>query len=295
MKTNIQSAGFPLRFRKESTMNIRLIIVTVVAACTALWGMPEAARGQTPTPTPTPGNLFVSANLGGTYNPDGGSSIFQYPLAGPPPSIFASNLHAPRGLAFDSNGNLFVAINTSDDFGNIQASILEITPGGLMSTFATGFPFNFFLTGLAIDTHNNIFVRGGNQIDSSQSSIFKVDPSNGTVSTFFSASVPSPFLVAGLAFDGAGNLYAPAVGSSTATIYKFPSTDGVLSNVPSAFVSPEAFAVILQNYPSLDPSDLAFDAAGDLFVSTEDNSDPPPPGACVILKLPPNYDPSSLG
>src|SRR5438552_18398998 len=124
MKANIQSHDFPLRFRKEPTMNIRLIIATVLAVCTALSGMPEAARGQ--TPTPTPGNLFVSANLGGSSNPDGGSSIFQYPPAGPPPSIFASNLHAPRGLAFDSNGDLFVAINTSPDFFNTQASILEI-------------------------------------------------------------------------------------------------------------------------------------------------------------------------
>src|SRR5262249_7141292 len=77
-----------------------------------------------------PGDLFVSVNVGGTYNPNGISSIFQYPPAGPPPSIFASPAHAPRGLAFDSQGNLFVVTAIADDAGFIQSQILKIDPLG---------------------------------------------------------------------------------------------------------------------------------------------------------------------
>ena len=46
-------------------------------------------------------------------------------------STFASGLHVPYGLAFDSAGNLFVA-----DVGS--GNIYEFTPGGVRSTFASG-------------------------------------------------------------------------------------------------------------------------------------------------------------
>ena len=46
MKTKIQSHDFPLRFRKELTMSIRLIIVAGLAICAALWAMPGTARGD---------------------------------------------------------------------------------------------------------------------------------------------------------------------------------------------------------------------------------------------------------
>jgi hypothetical protein len=143
MRTKIQSHGFSIQHRKEP-MNIRLTIITVLTVCTALWAMPSTARGQTPTLTPTPtlqgGSLFASVNLGGTCG-NGGGSIFQYTAGtqagpSPAPSIFASNLAAPRGLVFDSAGNLYVATNSADDSCNTQGTIFKITPDGLMSTFA---------------------------------------------------------------------------------------------------------------------------------------------------------------
>src|SRR6266516_2472270 len=89
------------------------------------------------------GDLFSTVNLGGTYN-NRASQIYQYtPQYVPPngtPSIFASALDTPRGLAFDGAGNLYVTTNTdvddSVDPPKIQGTILKITPDGLMSTFA---------------------------------------------------------------------------------------------------------------------------------------------------------------
>ena len=102
------------QFRKKPTMKIRPTIITILAFCTVLWAIPRTAPAQVQG-----GNLLLSNNIGGVCNTNGGSSIFEYtpqyiPL-GRPETIFASNLHAPRKMAFDSTGNLFVATNTPDD------------------------------------------------------------------------------------------------------------------------------------------------------------------------------------
>src|SRR5207253_842265 len=147
-------------------------------------------------------DLFASDNIGG-YR--GGSEILRYTPAGIK-STFASNLHQPRGLAFDSAGNLFVATNTPDDSDIIHGTIFKITPDGLMSTFASGF-LNYFLAGLVIDSGGNVFVVGGGpDFYLSPSTIYKVTP-GGIVSAFgFFPGQPS-----GLVFDSTGNLFAAAI------------------------------------------------------------------------------------
>jgi hypothetical protein len=104
----------------KTKTNIPLTIMIALAVYIALWAMPGIVCGQTPTPTPTlqGRSLLASVNLGGS-NGNGGGAIYQYTpgtQAGPSPtpSIFASNLAAPRGLAFDGHGNLFVATNNTD-------------------------------------------------------------------------------------------------------------------------------------------------------------------------------------
>ncbi len=191
--------------------------------------------------------LFVS--ITGT-NQNGGGLISQYTPAGTPSTV-ASNLDKPRGLAFDSAGNLFVATNTLDNSGNFQGTIFKITPSGLMSTFATGFPANFFLHGMATDIADNVFVMVLDPNSSSPGTIYEITPS-GTVSTF--GSIPS--LGLGLAFDSGGNLFA--ADNFNQTIYKFTS-----GGAQSTFAGSAAF-------PSGEgPAGLAFDQSGNLFVSTE--------------------------
>jgi len=91
------------------------------------------------------GDLFASIN-GNTHN--FGGSIYDYT---PLQTTFASGLSRPRGLAFDSVGNLFVATNTRDSMDHFQGTIFKFTPDAVMSTFATGFPADFFLHALALD------------------------------------------------------------------------------------------------------------------------------------------------
>jgi hypothetical protein len=237
--------------------NIRLIIVTGLAVCAALWAMPGTARGE---------QLFASVS--GT-NQNGGGSIFQYAPGGTL-TTFASGLDEPRGLAFDSVGNLFVATNTSDSLGNSQGTIFKFTPDGVMSTFATGFPANFFLNGMATDTAGDVFVMAIDEntpFPNNPSTIYKITP-GGTVSTF--GSIPG--LGIGLAFDSAGNLYA--ADGPDQTVYKF--TPG---GTQSVFVGSAAFSSVQG------PAGLAFDQFGNLFVSNGGSA-----GNDAILKFTVNPD-----
>jgi sugar lactone lactonase YvrE len=230
-------------------MNIRLTITTILAVCTTLCAMPEIARGQ----------MFATVNAQPFTNDSG--LIYQYDPTGTYTTFLDNSAPHPRGLAFDSAGNLYVATFTwvLDSDGNIlgfdQASILKIS-GGVTSTFATF--FGGTATGVATDSAGNVFV-SSQQFDGTSSTIYKVTP-DGTVSTF--GSVPGQCF--GLAFDSAGNLFATGASDSTntaGTIYEFTS-----GGVRTIFAGPEAFS----SGPG--PAGLAFDTSGNLFVSTSNGN-----------------------
>jgi len=226
------------------------------------------------------GQLFVSVNGPAGFYQNGGGSIVQYAPDGTPSPV-VSNLNHPRGLVFDGTGNLFVAINTGDNVaGTIQGSILKITPGGIMSTFVSGFPLNFFVSAIALDSAGDLFVNAGNLNDpNSACTIYKVNVTSspqGMVSPFGlqndctqsdrtdNCSVPGA--APGLAFDSAGNLFAPGVTAdqSIEAIYMFTS-----AGVRSVF----AGTTTSTTFPSgQGPVSLAFDSAWNLFVSTNDLS-----------------------
>ena len=121
--------------------------------------------------------LFVSApNIGTIYKilPEATQTTF-------------SQVGGPRGLAFDSGGNLLVGDSTT-------GSIIRITPAGVQSTFASGLTTPH---SLVFDSSGNLFVA-----DIGTNAIYKFT-STGVQSTFAS-NLNRP---AGLAFDSAGNLY----------------------------------------------------------------------------------------
>ena len=190
-----------------------------------------------------PGDLFASINNDG----NGVGFIYQYTPDGVQ-TTFASGLSLPRGLAFDSAGNLFVATNLC---GRVcDGTILKITPDGEQNVFAT-IPA-FFAEGLAIDRSDNVFVMMVNQgARLTFSKICKLTP-DGRRMTF---GVLTGRGVQGfdLAFDSAGNLFATDALQST--IYEF-APDGTRS----VFIGPET---------GVSPIGLAFDLFGNLFVSTE--------------------------
>jgi sugar lactone lactonase YvrE len=205
------------------------------------------------------GDLFVSINGG-----NGAGLIYQYTLDGQ--SAFASGLSAPRGVAFDHFGNLFVS-NNQGTGTTFQATIVKITPGGVQSLFAD-FPGDVVSEGVAFDSAGNLFVAvlDNSNFPTLPCTIYKITP-GGAKSTFGTA----PGLTSGIAFGNAGNLFA--ADNFVQTIYKF-APDGTRS----VFVGPSAF-------PDTGPAGLAFDRFGNLFASTEAAS---PDGTDMIVKFTPN-------
>ncbi len=152
----------------------------------------------------------------------------------------------PRGLAFDSAGNLYVGVGSS---GAANGDVLDrITPAGAVTQVATGFTQP---DGLAIDSSGNIYVANlGTGTARDGTTVDKVTP-GGAVSTFV-GGFTNPV---GVAFDAAGNLYVSD--QNLGTISKVTSA-GVVSTFASGFA---------------DPEQLAFDAAGNLYVANANAND----------------------
>ena len=165
----------------------------------------------------------------------------------------------PRGLAFDSTGNLFAAETVEPDNHDIGRA-LKFNLRNHRNT--VGSAAKFFFEGLAVDIAGNAYVMANDDNSpTAASTIFKFTP-DGERIVF--GSVPSQGW--GLAFDSVGNLYAAEGGvdlTGDRTIFKF-APDGTRT----VFAGPDAFPE--GEYPV----GLAFDSHGNLFVSIETFTDP---------------------
>jgi hypothetical protein len=145
-------------------------------------------------------------------------------------SVFGtSSVTDPAGLALDGNGNLYVAA---------WLRVEKFDAGGNRTVFASGLANAF---GVAVNSLGGVYVADGNRIlkynASGQSALFAVLP----------ASVPPDQVRPVLAFDGGGNLFA--------------AYNGLIQKVDA-----NGNTSLFATGPGL-PAGLAFNAAGDLFVS----------------------------
>lgn len=230
------------RFKKTK------ILRNIFLSLGAIFALITAAHAQ---------NLYVAAHTPGTgpYH----HSILEFTPSGVQ-STYASKLSFPRGVGFDSLGNLFAAETLAPANEVEVGKVLKFNLRNKATTL--GSAAQFFFEGLAIDIAGNVYVMGTDTSPTGAGTIFKFTPS-GERSVFGSVpGVPdNPISNLGLAFDSTGNLYATASGAQT--IYKF-APDGTRT----VFVGPDAFAT--GEYPA----GLAFDSSGNLFVSIETLTDP---------------------
>ena len=226
-----------------------------VFKCTySLFAIVSAAMGVL-TANGAPGDLFASVN--GGFSGIAVGSIYQYTPDGVQ-STFASGLIRPRGLAFDSKGNLFVAsaICVGNKCEAARPTVLKFTPDGTQTVFAT-MPVPYAAEGLAIDRFDNVFVLAFKPFNISTIYKFAPDGRGGPFGFLNHYPGTEGF---GLAFDSAGNLFV--ADASAQTIYDFAP-----NGTRSIFVGPEAFGSLGG------PIGLAFDQSGNLFVSTVDLND----------------------
>jgi DNA-binding beta-propeller fold protein YncE len=211
-------------------------------------------------------NLYVSVNgaICGAHCSIFSGSISEYTPDGMQITIVDS-LARPRGVAFDSSGNLFAAVTYFAPPNQRHGKILKFPPLGHQSVL--GNVALSFMEGLVTDSEGNVFAMA--QSFSSTigdiSNIYKFAP-DGTRTLIGSVG----FDGFGLALDSAGNLYA--ADRSGQTVYKF-APDGTRT----VFAGPSAFA------DGTGPACLAFDSAGNLFVSAEGG-----PGNGTILVFTPD-------
>jgi sugar lactone lactonase YvrE len=201
-----------------------------------IFGLAIAARAQ---------NLYVS--LQGPLTNSGGS-ISEYTPTGVQETFATAPF--PRGVAFDNSGNFFVASTDAKTFDH--AKVLKFPPNGHQSVLGNA-ALGFF-EGLVTDTAGNVYaVALEDKSPALAGIIYKFAP-DGTRTVFGT----TPGQTFGLAFDGASNLYV--ADAFDLTIYKF-APDGTRT----VFAGPSAFT------STQDPAGLAFDASGNLFVSTLGN------------------------
>ena len=165
------------------------------------------------------------------------------------------NLGMIFGLAIAARAqNLYVSLQ--GPLTNFGGSISEYTPTGVQETFASA-PFP---RGVAFDNSGIFFVASTDAKVFDHARVLKFAP-NGHQSVLGNAAQG---FFEGLVTDTAGNVYAVAVEDKSPAlagiIYKFaPDGTRTVFAGPSAFTSTQV------------PAGLAFDARGNLFVSTLGN------------------------
>jgi DNA-binding beta-propeller fold protein YncE len=184
---------------------------------------------------PANGNVYIANNGGGDivqYDPN--TNVF---------STFATGLNNPRGLAFDSQGNLYVANQSTGIIDEIAAGTTTPTP---FTSTVLNTP-----NGIAIDAFGDIYVALGG----SGNEMARIDP-HGNVIDFNPSNISNN--PNGIAFGPTGDLYVvnrntPAVNQITPFLTATPFIFGSASGLS-------------------DPKGIAFDENGFIFVTDNGNN-----------------------
>ena len=224
------------------------------------------------------GNRVRLVSSGGTITTFAGNGNAGFGGDGGPAA--SAEVNGPSGVALDSAGNVYVA-----DSGNYR---LRKVIGGTITTFAGNGYENYSgdngaaasaqlnnPDGVALDSAGNLYIADSN------SSVVRKVTTGGVITTIAgtgtygysgnngpatSAKLRTP---SGLAVDSAGNLY---IADSSANVVRKVATDGTITTVAGNGVqgyggdNGPATSASLYN-----PNGVAFDSAGNLYISDTNN------------------------
>jgi len=222
---------------------------------------------------------------GGTVG-DGGTIVPELAvLAGVPSRVgstdgtgTAARFHSPNGVALDGTGNVFVADLVNNTIRKItptgEVTTLAGTAGSYGSADGTGTAARFdWPYGVAVDGAGNVFVA-----DSGNNTIRKVTPT-GVVTTLAgtagsrgsadgtgaAARFSGPY---GVAVDGAGNVFVADQGNYT---IRKVTPAGVVTTLAGSAGSDGSEDGVGAAARFSDPSGVAVDGAGNVFVAESGN------------------------
>ncbi|HET9059645.1 MAG TPA: fibronectin type III domain-containing protein [Acidimicrobiales bacterium] len=181
--------------------------------------------------------------------------------AGTNTTLISSGLSGPTGIAVGPAGDLYVSNNSSGTVSVLPASTKTLfgqsVTADVLTTVVSGLSSP---EGIALDTQGDLFIaeRGGSLavLPAVTGTLFGTAVTAGSLTTF-GYTLSTPF---NLAFDQAGNLYIANQGTSSVLV--LPVSSGSLYGVS---VTAGTLATVASGINT--PVGMAFDAAGDLFIS----------------------------
>lgn len=167
----------------------------------------------------------------------------------------------PSGLAFDAQGDLYIAVGPFAEVVRVRGSDLRQTQPGLAQTWATGTPG---ANGIAFDRAGNLFVSGG-----ASGIVFRIPSTGGVaqpaaqierfVRTLPDGKTLQPIVANGLSFDAQGMLHV--VDTARGALWKVGIGADGKGSAPT---------LVAQN-PLLEGADGgAFDSAGRLWIASNE-------------------------
>ncbi len=176
---------------------------------------------------------------------DASGKVFELPAGQTSLSMIGSGFTSPSALAFDSNGDLFVADN-----GTGADDVVEIYNTGTNGAFAAGTQKTLISattpiggmtlknpTGLAFGADGTLYIADG-----TESRVVAYNPATGVGGLTVAVGASGLVTPQGLAADAAGNLYVADPGAQEVVIFSAAGVESTLSNV-SGVTNPEGVAV----------------------------------------------------